>query len=171
LLRATSYLSRGQLRTRGGGAGPWTPTLEANCLGKNCCEYGWADHTPGTAEQQIIRAYELTDLFEGRLIPFCSGKFSKEQSYALIEISNPALYVTACYIEQNSVMLRILNTVLSPQQAKVSIAFPISKVSKVNLLGENAQVTLSVKKESSGKSVFELSLEQNELITLKLDLD
>jgi hypothetical protein len=172
LLRAVSYLSRGRLRTRGGGAGPWEPTPEANCLGENCCEYGFAflEKTNDTEanDQQITRAYQLTDLFEGRLIPFYSGKFKEYTTQSLIEISNPALYVTALYVEQDSIMLRILNTSSGQQQANVSVVFPVSKVSKVNLLGEDPQGDLSAKKETSGKTTFELTLQKSELVTLKL---
>ncbi|HEY9760776.1 MAG TPA: hypothetical protein V6C97_36820 [Oculatellaceae cyanobacterium] len=42
ILRAVSALSRADLRSRGGGAGPSLPTPEANCLGMNKVNYGWA---------------------------------------------------------------------------------------------------------------------------------
>lgn len=42
ILRAVSTLSRADLRSRGGGAGPSLPTPEANCLGMNKVNYGWA---------------------------------------------------------------------------------------------------------------------------------
>jgi hypothetical protein len=42
VLRAVSHLSRDDLRSRGGGAGPPVSTDEANCLGSNKVNYGWA---------------------------------------------------------------------------------------------------------------------------------
>ncbi|MBI4533519.1 MAG: hypothetical protein HY711_06190 [Candidatus Melainabacteria bacterium] len=42
VLRSVSQLSRGRLRTRGGGAGPHIDTPGALCLGKNHVRYGWA---------------------------------------------------------------------------------------------------------------------------------
>jgi hypothetical protein len=42
ILRAVSHLSRDDLRSRGGGAGPPLSTDEANCLGLNKVNYGWA---------------------------------------------------------------------------------------------------------------------------------
>lgn len=42
VLRAISMLSRKRLLTRGGGAGPYMPVPEANCLGLNKVSYGWA---------------------------------------------------------------------------------------------------------------------------------
>jgi hypothetical protein len=166
LLRATSYLSRGRLRTRGGGAGPWDPTPEANCLGPNCCEYGMAFLK--NDEEQIVKAYQLTDLFEGRLIPFYCGEFSENQKQSLIEISNPALYVTAMYVERQGIMLRILNTSSHPQQSKISFMLPVTKIGKTNLLGEDFKA-LTTKKES-GKTILELRLNASQLQTLEIGL-
>jgi Glycosyl hydrolases family 38 N-terminal domain/Alpha mannosidase middle domain/Glycosyl hydrolases family 38 C-terminal domain len=42
ILRAVSHLSRDDLRSRGGGAGPPLTTDEANCLSLNQVNYGWA---------------------------------------------------------------------------------------------------------------------------------
>lgn len=42
ILRAISMLSRKRLLTRGGGAGPYMPTPEGNCLGLNTASYAWA---------------------------------------------------------------------------------------------------------------------------------
>jgi hypothetical protein len=41
-LRAISMLSRKRLLTRGGGAGPYLPVPDGNCIGENKISYGWA---------------------------------------------------------------------------------------------------------------------------------
>lgn len=173
LLRAVSYLSRGRLRTRGGGAGPWYATPEANCLGTTCSEYAWAflgdfkDGEPGN--EQIIEAYKLADLFEGRLLPFPVGNFGEARAQSFLSISNAALYVTATYIDKGKFYVRILNVTSSPQRAIVTITLPIISVGRVNYLGEDLQ-PVTLKREATDKQSFELNLDINELSTIVFEL-
>jgi mannosylglycerate hydrolase len=172
LLRAVSWLSRGRLRTRGGGAGPWDATPEANCLGTNSCQYGWSfsgvTDEGQLGDQQIVQAYQLADLFEGRLIPFALGKFESTHGRSFIDISNPAMYVTATYVDKQKLCIRILNVTLSKQHAVIRLALPVSAAGKVNFLGERSE-PLPFKRESSDSKSIELELEANELITLQFD--
>ncbi len=181
LVRATSYLSRGRLRTRGGGAGPWLEIPEANCLGINRCSYGWAPLTEPAAHadsldnesldnDQITRAYQLTDLFEGRLIACPVGKFEKVQQRSLVVIANPALYSTATYVEEGKLYVRILNTTCSEQESAIKISLPVSSIGRVNLLGEDLQL-LPVKKDASGATTVDLKFGTNELLTVVFTLD
>jgi alpha-mannosidase len=174
LVRAVSYLSRGRLRTRGGGAGPWEPTPEANCFGINRCEYAWSFLTGTEAEeegdQQIVEAYRLADLFEGRLVPFPVGKFTKHAQQSLVEISNPALYITATYIDRGKLYLRLLNVTSSTQQASIAFKLPARSAAKTNLLGDE-DTPLPLKNGSSGAKALQLSLQPNELVTIAVELD
>jgi alpha-mannosidase len=54
LLRAVGWLSRDDLRTRGGGAGPRMPTPEAQCLGPQTWYYGLT--LSGNAREEILPA-------------------------------------------------------------------------------------------------------------------
>ncbi len=173
LLRAVSYLSRGRLRTRGGGAGPWEATPEANCFGLSRCDYAWAfpgDSNDGElSDEQIAQTYQLADLFEGRLIAYLVGKFEGARDQSFIEISNPALYITATYIDKDKLYLRILNITRSPQKGSVKIFLPVSSPGKVNFLGEDRQSLMS-KKEHSGATAIELDFSANELLTIAFEL-
>jgi mannosylglycerate hydrolase len=53
LLRCTGWLSRDDLRTRGGGAGPRMPTPEAQCLGTH--EYDYHLHLCGADETRTLQ--------------------------------------------------------------------------------------------------------------------
>lgn len=180
LLRAVSYLSRGRLRTRGGGAGPWEPTPEANCFGLNRCEYAWAFAAGPTLnsaklannrlpDEQIIQAYKFTDLFEGRLISFALGKYERAGQQSLVEIDNAALYSTAVYIDNGKLFIRLLNVTTAPQHAVIKITLPVSSPGKVNLAGEDFQ-TLPYTIQSSGSMIIKLDLKANELITLRFEI-
>lgn len=173
LLRAVSYLSRGRLRTRGGGAGPWNATPEANCMGINRCDYAWAPlggtpiDTP--TEDQLIRAYQLADLFEGRLVAFPIGKFKEAQAQSYFAISNPTCYVTAAYVQEEQLHIRLLNITTSPQTTSVNISAPLKTIGKVNLLGEDFYA-LSSTSTPSGATIVDLEFKPNALITLAVEL-
>jgi hypothetical protein len=173
LLRAVSFLSRGRLRTRGGGAGPWYPTPEANCIGVNHCDYAWAPLPKLKADksnnEQIIESYRLADLYEGRLLPFAVGKFKSARHQSFIEITNPALYLAATFVDRGKLHLRILNVIPAPQKAGLKISLPVRLPGKVNLAGEDFEA-LSAKKDTSGCTTVQLSMSANELITIVLAL-
>ena len=61
ILRAVSALSRADLRSRGGGAGPPLETPEANCLGWNKVNYGWAPLLSTIDEQSGLTPVESVD--------------------------------------------------------------------------------------------------------------
>jgi hypothetical protein len=172
LLRGVSYLSRGRLRTRGGGAGPWETTPEANCIGMNRCEYAFAflgeSGAGELSDEQIIQAYKLADMFEGRLVPFPLGKFSSDRQQSLIKISNQALYITATYVDRGKLHLRILNVTPNAQETSVEFALPVASAGKVDLLGEQIE-SLDLKKASSGATSLKLQLQSNELTTISLN--
>ncbi len=58
LLRAVSHLSRDDLRSRSGSAGPEVVTDEANCLGANKVNYGWAPLPGENAWPQAAQVVE-----------------------------------------------------------------------------------------------------------------
>jgi hypothetical protein len=173
LLRATSYLSRGRLRSRGGGAGPWFETPEANCLGTNRCEYAWsplaAGHGGEPTDEQLASAYKLADLFEGRLIPFAIGKFQSAHAQSIVEFSNPAVYLAASFVEQGKLYLRVLNVTHHTQKAEITVSVPIASAGKVNLYGDDFQ-PLTTDRKSNGRTTFNLELTPSELVTIALTL-
>lgn len=172
LLRSVSWLSRGRLRTRGGGAGPWYATPEANCLGVSRCEYAWAflgESGDGLADKEISEAYKLADLFEGRLVPFPIGTFTVARQQSLITISNPAIYVTAMYVDGNKLCLRLLNVTPGPQETTLTSILPLSSAAKVSLSGEHLEELSAASKDTSGMTTLHLQFRQNELLTVAFE--
>jgi mannosylglycerate hydrolase len=173
LLRSVSWLSRGRLRTRGGGAGPWEPTPEANCYGLNHCEYAWAflGESKGDElqDEKIIQAYELADDFEGRLVSFLIGKFVDARLEQIVSMSNPALYTTAIFIDHGKLCLRLLNVTSSPQKSTLKLSLPILSASKTNMLIDTLQ-NIPIKKDAAGAVTLSLDFKQNELLTIAFDL-
>jgi hypothetical protein len=173
LLRSVSWLSRGRLRTRGGGAGPWDATPEANCFGLNRCEYAWAflgeSEQGRLADEQIIQSYKLADLFEGRLVAHAIGNFTDANEQSLITITNPAIYLASTYIDHGKLYLRLLNITATSQTTNLKSALPLVAVAKVSLSGKNPK-PLTISKEAKGATTFSLNFGQNELLTIALDL-
>ena len=173
LVRATSYLSRGRLRARGGGAGPWLEVPEANCLGVNHCDYGWAFiGAPGngreTKDEQISRAYNLADLYEGRLVALPAGKFEAARQQSLIELTNPLLYITSVSMDGGKLYIRILNTAPDAQSSALKVSLPVASPGKVNFLGQEFKALPA--KSESGATTVELGFSANELLTIAFTL-
>jgi hypothetical protein len=125
LLRAVSWLSKPQLWTRGGGAGPNLPTPEANCRGINRCSYGWAP-LPGkrtrsamtAADSQTrVRAYELAELYEGPLTVLPCSRDAGVLVGSLLTFENPAIRATATFVQDRFLLVRLLNVTNERQRS------------------------------------------------------
>jgi mannosylglycerate hydrolase len=167
LLRAVSWLSRPRLWTRGGGAGPNVMVPGANCLGANKVSYGWAPlPVKGVGdkmltEDQVAAAYELSELYEGRLwASFAKSKGGADGS--LITLDNEAVRISASFVRDGALFLRLLNCSPMPQKLKLQVLPKSFKsAGQVNLnLEPISDLTLK-------KGALAVSLGANELITLK----
>lgn len=130
ILRAVSLLSRGRMRTRGGGAGPHLPTPEANCLGINRVSYGWAPLK--TTQQPATEAYNLAEEFEGRLWASLTTSGANAAS-SLLSIDNKAFRIVSVFKTPfGDISLRLLNASDSDQQLQLSGIFKQVTVTKLN---------------------------------------
>ncbi|RWZ54433.1 glycoside hydrolase family 38 [Halobacillus fulvus] len=99
LIRGVGWLSRDDLRTRGGGAGPSFPTPDAQCLGDHTFEYGFGFTT--NPEESIQHANEFRNppkAYEGKVT-----------SEPLITFSNPTIQLSAVRQKGEQVEVRIWN--------------------------------------------------------------
>ncbi len=129
LLRSVSLLSRGRMRTRGGGAGPHLPTPEANCLGPNKTSYAWAplpNHTD---------AYNIAEQFEGRLWACLSQTPIKQLD--MVRLNNQATRVISLHNDGNAPVLRVLNPTDQIQEIKLSGNLFKERVTACCLNGES----------------------------------
>lgn len=147
LLRAVSLLSRGRMRTRGGGAGPHLPTPEANCLGINKTTYAWA---PLASKDPFVESYNLAEQFEGRLWACLSNYTTKIPAH---EINNNAVKVVSLHRHKQDISLRLLNVTNKSQSVD------LAGTAGVNCCADN-----TTKEEQSSP----LSLKPSQLLTLKL---
>jgi hypothetical protein len=148
ILRAISALSRADLRSRGGGAGPPVETPEANCLGLNKVSYGWAPlsataHSSSVAlsnpapeveapvspneylsvyDQSIVRAYQLAEHFES--LSWSTFGAMPSPSKSLIGISNKLVRLVAMRIldANEFIELRLLNISSTAQTTEMMVA-------------------------------------------------
>lgn len=179
LLRAISMLSRRRLLTRGGGAGPYMPVPEGNCIGNNVVSYGWAplavsgivpvlpsNKSAGSLDDSSrANAYRLAERFEGVLwaTPLTSESTIHESS--AVSLDNPRIRCVAMYSNDKgkSILVRLLNAAITSQESVVSIYDPSATIEKVDLAGQK-QGTLSSKDDEPLKIVFG----PNELLTLRI---
>lgn len=182
LLRAISMLSRRRLLTRGGGAGPYMPVPEGNCLGENVVSYGWSPLAVsgldpvlpsnkvapgGLDDTSRANAYRLTERFEGSLwaTPLTSQSASEVLSLSSISLDNPRIRCVALYSNDKgkSVLLRVLNTAMTNQESVLRLSDSSATIEKVDLAGHKQSV-LSAKDGAPIKIVFG----PNELLTLRI---
>lgn len=178
LLRAISMLSRRRLLTRGGGAGPYMPVPDGNCLGENIASYAWAplsvlDNTASSKADSLddcarAAAYRLAERFEGSL---WSTPLTPESDAALtlgsaVQADNASIRLTALYSndEGKSLLLRLLNVSMKPQHTELSVQDDLLKLQQVDLSGRKT----SDLPRKDGK--VKVSFGPNELLTLQLSL-
>jgi alpha-mannosidase/mannosylglycerate hydrolase len=189
VLRAVSKLSRPRLRTRGGGAGPSLATPGANSLGENIVNYGWAplgvfSETKATDHDQLSEAYALADQYEGMTWLLLTGSDSEnavvgeskdsrdstEATSPFLRLDNNAVRVRSMHMDQSgkSVFVRLLNVTNEPQALNCSVAASVKAGSLTRLDGMDILKMEFIDK--SERKEAQITLSQNELTTLKLDL-
>lgn len=113
LLRCVGDLSRRDLRSRGGGAGPGYPTPEAQCQGEGQFEYGLiygrSNHSPvhPLALRAPVFARQSTAESTGRL---------------LLSLAGPVQFSGLEY-EDGGYLLRLYNPLMQPQQVPLHTGF------------------------------------------------
>lgn len=185
ILRSVTRLSRGRLRTRGGGAGPHIDTPAAACLGLNRVRYGWTA-LPGAAQQdgapsgeQLAAAYDAAAEFEGTLWACLGDRAVPPSSRSLFRLDNPLVHVTALFYEgSDTLFLRLLNISGQPQAATVETSLSVHEARMCSLDGVPGRMLIiraagSPKTQpgqatGAGLSAFALVLGRHELATVRL---
>lgn len=187
ILRSVDILSRGPLRTRGGGAGPHITTRGAACFGPQIAQYGWAplpiaakpaDTPPHIADETTIAAYELADEFEAQtfVVPVDKAELAP---VSLMSSSNPAVRIISTYLadDHESIFVRLLNVSMAPHATKLSFDFDIRAVQGTSLSEEEEENEFFIYRNfpddedsTNHNSSVELSFKANELKTIKLRL-
>lgn len=104
LVRSVGWLSRDDLRTRGGGAGPRLKTPEAQCIRITEFQYAVTLGNLESSGEILHRAKKF------RVPPLLqSGKGRCRLAEGLIEINNPLIQWSACRVHENKLELRLWN--------------------------------------------------------------
>lgn len=172
LLRATSWLSRQRLWTRGGGAGPIVEVPGCNCLGPNRTSYAWAPLPPAPkksgfdilSDEMIVESYRLAENYEGHLWSTLTDA-KQTGSASFISSDNPTVRLVSMRVADDGqkVIARFLNVSSNPQR----VHFSVSSKAKMNLCRLDEEVLEPVAINSQGKSanvIFEI----NELKTVEV---
>ncbi|MFQ6075939.1 MAG: alpha-mannosidase [Candidatus Bathyarchaeia archaeon] len=164
LIRAVGQLSKGDLTTRRGHAGPTLQTPEAQCRGVHTFEYSIIPHK-GTWETSKV--YKHAREF---CVPFIAmgksgGGGAAEPFGSFIEVEPDGLVLSALRMAEDdpSLVLRFYNITGRKIMGKVGLSFPVEEAWLCNL---NEQPI--AKLEVPGGRGLKLRVEPHQVITIKL---
>lgn len=161
LFRAVGWLSRGDLLTRKGHAGPHIPTPGAQCKRRMVFEYAIIPHWNTWSE---AKAYKLAREFAIPLfcISFQRGGKELPREMRFIEIKPDNLIVTALKKSEDDeyVVLRFYNILPRNTEAEIFIGFDVEELWLANLNEE------PISRLRIEKGMVKLNVEPHKIITL-----
>jgi mannosylglycerate hydrolase len=166
LLRCVEWLSRGDLTTRRGHAGPALFTPEAQCQGLNVFDYALVPHS-GNWESEDALVLREAQAFNTPARAVVSDQHSGAlpSTMNLVEVTPPGLVVSAIKRprEGDGLIVRVYNPSRHAVEAAIRPGFNASHASVTNLL-EEPQEQLSW----NGDGSLHLGLRAGEIATLHL---
>ncbi|MCX7845901.1 MAG: glycosyl hydrolase-related protein [Dictyoglomaceae bacterium] len=156
LLRCIGYLSRGDLKTRKGFAGPYIPTPEAQCLGKYNFEYSFVLLNSNNIEELYEKARDYL------IYPIGIGLPLKIKEEKFLEIPK-GLFIPALKIseDEKDIILRLINTGEEKDYSIRSKFF--KKAYIVNMKEENKEIL-------EGNKEWKIRFKKGEVKTIRLIL-
>jgi alpha-mannosidase len=131
LLRSVGWLSRDDLATRSGHAGPGLETPGAQVLGGHRLRYGLFFHSGDWARAGVWRMAEST------LTPLVVGRGPTVTSPApTIELTPDSIQMTALIPRAGGYDLRVLNAADTPHEARIHLQPRPGKVTSITLAGD-----------------------------------
>ena len=170
LLRSVGWLSRDDLTTRPGPAGPSYPTPEAQCLGSHTFDYALVPYRSGWSQADLFR--EAEDYWLPLAAQSVQGIRSSELQpvpFATFLRVDPPQAVLSCLKpaeDDDGIILRLFNPDPTPVTARLALGLPVVSAWHTNL-NEEVQ-TEAVTITSQAGSEITLPLEPAEARTLKL---
>ena len=160
LLRCVEWLSRDDLSTRKGHAGPGMNTPGAQMQGRSKFQYSLIPHEGGW-QNALGEAHRF--LRPMRAIRTSRGDGTLSESGSLVEIEPSEVILSALKLaeEGDGVVARVYNIGAEPLEARVQLVPPFEPVERVDLNEENPKAV-----ESDDRAV-RLPLRSNEIATLK----
>jgi mannosylglycerate hydrolase len=138
LIRAVGYLSRGDLTTRRGDAGPTPETPGAQCLGTHKYHYSIIPHLGTWRDNKVIRQAQAFTL-PLRVLqtnPHNSGSLEPNLGFVKIEPTNLLLSAFKKAEEEEAAVMRFYEVTGNSSKAKVETSFPIKHAFSATLAEE-----------------------------------
>ncbi|MGI5835505.1 MAG: glycosyl hydrolase-related protein, partial [Chloroflexota bacterium] len=139
LLRCVGWLSRDDLATRQGAAGPILPTPEAQMMGSHHFEYSVIPHT-GDWKGVFHRAYWFARPLRARWTNRHTGSLGPRLSFLSLAPTN--LVLSAFKLADDGsgdLIIRLYNSAEEPTEAVIRTAFPMAFVELSNLAEERGE--------------------------------
>ncbi|WP_273845026.1 alpha-mannosidase [Rubrobacter calidifluminis] len=142
LLRSVGWLSRNDLATRRGHAGPALSTPEAQCQGRHIFEYAIVPYTESWLDAEIFREAEEYWLpLEARAAQQKEGREEESTGGApgsFLKVGGRGIVLSALKkaIDKEALILRLFNASDEPSEATVRFGFPIASAYRTNLAEE-----------------------------------
>jgi len=160
LLRCVEWLSRDDLSTRRGHAGPGMHTPGAQMQGRSKFQYSLIPHE-GAWENAYTHAHRFVRPL--RAIRTSRGEGTLALSGSIVEIAPPEVVLSALKLAEDGdgVVARVYNIAAEPIEALVQLLLPFERVERIDLNEENPEPV-----ESEDRAV-RFKLRPNEIATLK----
>jgi alpha-mannosidase len=160
LLRCVEWLSRDDLSTRRGNAGPSMHTPGAQMQGRWKSQYSLIPHEGGW-ENVFEHAHRF--LRPLRAIRTSRGDGTLPPSGSMIEIEPTEVVLSTLKLAEDGdgVVARVYNIAPGPVEARIQLLFPFERVERVDLNEENPEAG------DSEDGAVRLQLRPNEIATLK----
>lgn len=157
LIRAVGWLSRDDLRTRGGGAGPRFQTPEAQCLGAHTFRYALAPYRGSWTEVQ-----PLAHAFSAPALAWEATGLAVEG--ASVELGDQRLVLSALKKADGAdqLVVRVYNPTPEPVKSTVAVKVPHARLLEANLAEEPGAM--------AGKGELQASFRPYEIKTWLVEL-
>ncbi|MFN4149835.1 MAG: glycosyl hydrolase-related protein, partial [Candidatus Sericytochromatia bacterium] len=164
LIRSVGWLSRDDLRTRGGGAGPAFETPEAQCLGLNEFEYGIYFHEKALLDSDsLVKVDQFNKI--PRLIQYTHLEDNKiKLSEPIIKLNNNKLIVSTIKVseDEDGIIFRFYNPMHYEQEYEIETSDEFSFYS-----AQLVRLDETVIKKLKGNNFFSGKLRPYEIASLK----
>ena len=172
VLRAVEWLSRDDLTTRPGQAGPAYPTPEAQCPGSHTFDYAIVPYRSGWSQAELFREAEeyWLPLVARSVQGIHAGDPQPLPFVSLLHVDPPQA-VLSCLKpaeDDDGMILRLFNPDPAPLTARLTLGLPVAAAWHVNL-NEEVQAEALIVTSHAGSEIT-LPLEPAQVRTLKLRL-
>jgi hypothetical protein len=162
LLRCVGWLSRADLSSRRGGAGPQLRTPGAQMHGRHTFDYSIIPHTGDWAAAGAhVVAVQHQRPMQARWNRRGLGHIDYEGS--LVKVESPAFAVSAIKRAEDGdgVVVRLYNTLDAPAETQLDVPLAAGRVSRINLNEEHVD---DIDRDEDGA---EVGARQNEIVSLR----